>query len=98
MHHGRWGRIFKLYILILILILKYIYFKITQLLIRMNTIIDYCDECGGVCDGVHSITPSKTADEIAQQLFDIITSHSQSIIEKVKHKLDRMHIPLPTGL
>lgn len=46
---------------------------------------EYCDICGGPCEGVHSL-PKSTEQEI-QLLVDILRSQNQSILKEALRRL-----------
>lgn len=43
----------------------------------------YCDECGGACDGAHSIMRSKTANEKAEEIAKTVLSYGPEVSKLV---------------
>jgi hypothetical protein len=55
----------------------------------MNESDEYCDECGGKCDGCHSLRKPSIDDQI-EQIMKMITSQSSIVVKKVLERLQTL--------
>lgn len=44
---------------------------------------EYCDDCGGTCEGVHSMNETNTDEKEIQMLVNIILSKKEKFIDEV---------------
>ncbi len=44
---------------------------------------EFCNECGCECDGVHSVTKTKSPEDKAEELAKIVLSYDKKVIQLV---------------